>query len=131
MANRSCAAIVDNGQILMVRQTYKGETFWTFPGGRIETGESPEGCAVREVLEETGLSIEITGKACEYYSERLSGMYYCLYGRIAGGSLRLGSDPELPADSQELHAVGWHLLADMRQHPEVRRILQGNGVAPI
>jgi 8-oxo-dGTP pyrophosphatase MutT (NUDIX family) len=34
---------------------------WTFPGGKIEPGESPEDAAVRESLEETGLQIRATG----------------------------------------------------------------------
>ncbi len=31
---------------------------WVFPGGRIETGETPQGCVRREVPEEFGISIE-------------------------------------------------------------------------
>ena len=34
---------------------------WTLPGGGIEHGEDPRACAVREVHEETGLDVEITG----------------------------------------------------------------------
>jgi 8-oxo-dGTP diphosphatase len=34
---------------------------WTFPGGKIELGESPEAAAVRETLEETGLWVRATG----------------------------------------------------------------------
>ena len=30
---------------------------WTLPGGRLEAGESPEACAIREVREELGLSV--------------------------------------------------------------------------
>ena len=35
-----------------------GEGTWTMPGGKMEFGESFEETAVREVLEETGLTIE-------------------------------------------------------------------------
>lgn len=34
-----------------------GEGKWNAPGGKIQPGESAEECAVREVLEETGLSV--------------------------------------------------------------------------
>ncbi|MBA2535615.1 MAG: NUDIX domain-containing protein [Rubrobacter sp.] len=29
------------------------------PGGRLEEGETPEGCLAREVLEETGLEVSV------------------------------------------------------------------------
>jgi len=38
-----------------------GEGLWTLPGGGLVFGESPEGAAVREVEEETGLAARITG----------------------------------------------------------------------
>ena len=43
------------GKILMVKRT-DGQG-WAFPGGRIEEGESPETCAMREFLEETGFRL--------------------------------------------------------------------------
>ena len=33
-------------------------TYWFTPGGGLDPGESPEECATREVLEETGLRLE-------------------------------------------------------------------------
>ncbi|MBC8232939.1 NUDIX hydrolase [bacterium] len=42
MSDRACVAILNEGKILMVRQTYRGRTFWTFPGGSIEPDETPQ-----------------------------------------------------------------------------------------
>lgn len=48
-----------NGNILMLRR--KDNDKWTMPGGTLDYGESLNDCAVREVREETGLQIRITG----------------------------------------------------------------------
>ncbi len=50
--------ILDGNKILLkmaVRGVSKGK--WNAPGGKIEDGETPERCAIREVYEETGLKI--------------------------------------------------------------------------
>jgi 8-oxo-dGTP pyrophosphatase MutT (NUDIX family) len=51
------------GRLLILKPTYK--TGWTVPGGQLEEdGESPwEGCR-REVLEETGLTVDSGRLAC-------------------------------------------------------------------
>ena len=49
---------VDGGQLVVVRQTRAGADGRTLelPAGSIEEGETPEGCAVRELVEECGLT---------------------------------------------------------------------------
>src|SRR5262249_50628171 len=47
------------GRILLLRR--KDNDKWTMPGGTMDFGESLGQCAVREVREETGFEIEISG----------------------------------------------------------------------
>ena len=56
----SCAAMVtnDEGKILLVNSPWRG---WEYPGGLIEPGETFQECLHREVREESGVEIEITG----------------------------------------------------------------------
>jgi len=49
----------DRGRVLLVRRADSGN--WTLPGGMQNVGENITQTAVREVREETGLDVEITG----------------------------------------------------------------------
>jgi len=54
------AVIVQDGQVLIVKRKYDplaGQ--WSLPGGGVELGETLEDSIVREMLEETGLRIEV------------------------------------------------------------------------
>lgn len=56
----SVAALVtnDEGKILLVNSPWRG---WEYPGGLIEPGETFEQALRREIREESGVEIEITG----------------------------------------------------------------------
>jgi ADP-ribose pyrophosphatase YjhB (NUDIX family) len=58
------AIVVDEGRVLLVRRAYAGSPWygaWCAPGGFCEVGEHPIETAEREVLEETGLRVTVTG----------------------------------------------------------------------
>ncbi|WP_375412507.1 NUDIX hydrolase [uncultured Bradyrhizobium sp.] len=56
------AAIFRGGRVLLVRRARSpGKGFYSFPGGRVEFGETLHAALHREVDEETGLKIEIVG----------------------------------------------------------------------
>ena len=95
----------DEGKILMVRQCHEGKDIWMAPGGAIEEGENAAEAAVREVLEETGLTIRI--KRLLWHVEEVSenrGQRFVNFflAEKADGSLSLGTDPELGRDGQVL-----------------------------
>jgi 8-oxo-dGTP pyrophosphatase MutT (NUDIX family) len=51
-------AIDDAGRVCLVRQYRHGiaDFMWEIPAGKLDGGEAPELCAVRELAEETGVS---------------------------------------------------------------------------
>ena len=56
------AVLHRGGRMLIVKRAEPPHLgLWTFPGGMVEEGESPEEAAIRETLEETGLRIAVEG----------------------------------------------------------------------
>src|SRR5882672_2254732 len=56
----SVAGIVfslDRSQVLLILR--RDVPVWVLPGGGIDAGESPEDASIREILEETGLSVKV------------------------------------------------------------------------
>jgi 8-oxo-dGTP pyrophosphatase MutT (NUDIX family) len=82
-------------RVLLVRRRDSGS--WELPGGRVDVGESAVGTAVREVAEETGLQVRITGLVGlftdpAYVVEAADGgeirqqFVVCMHAWVVGGS---------------------------------------------
>jgi 8-oxo-dGTP diphosphatase len=55
----AAAVIADAARVLLIRRaTPEAALVWSFPGGKVDPGESPSEAAAREVLEEAGLTVE-------------------------------------------------------------------------
>jgi len=93
-------AVVFNaeGEILLIKRgkaPHYGR--WMVPGGTLEWGETLEQAAVREVLEETGIGIEIEAfvEIIEAITPGDSGFHFVIMdyaGQAVSGTLAAGSD---------------------------------------
>lgn len=76
----------DDGILLAVRRDLHG---WELPGGKVEKGETGEAAVCREVMEETGLIVEVERHVGDYvrtgFRPHTAKVYLC---RPVGGALQ-------------------------------------------
>jgi 8-oxo-dGTP diphosphatase len=90
------AVIVRDGRILMVRRSIDpGKGDWCIPAGFMEWTEHPQQTAVREIKEETGLDIRISGIFDIFMGmddPRTHAVLILYTADIVGGELKAGDD---------------------------------------
>lgn len=105
-------AVDDQGRVLLQRRRDTGQ--WAIPMGKMELGETPTQCAIRETREETGVLVEATG-VLGVYSDPAHIVAYTdgeirqeyeviLLGRPARGT---------PGATDEASDVGWFAPGDL------------------
>ena len=90
----------EQGRILLVRHSYGGRS-WFLPGGGHRGSESPAEALVREMREETGLEVEVTGLVGVYYytgQYKRDHIYIFACRKIGGEVKRVGG---------EIADIGW------------------------
>lgn len=77
---------------------------WELPGGGVESGERPEAAAVREVGEETGLSVEIVGERSAHSWMDVAGRPMRIHARVYEAAERESRTVTLNPDEHDDHA---------------------------
>jgi len=75
-SGRTATAIIPfppNKILLITRSTVPFKGYWALPGGRLDPGETVEQTVIREVKEETGLTVAVISKVGEYHEQGIQG----------------------------------------------------------
>ena len=117
-------AIFRDGKVLLVRRCRSpGKGFYSFPGGRVEFGESLHTALHREIDEETALKIEIVG---------LAGWREVLPGTSGGGHYLIMSfaarwtagEPVLNAELDDFRWLRPDTLGDLKVTGGLQEVIQ-------
>ena len=107
----TCAIIVKHGSVLAAQRSasMSHPLEWEFPGGKVESGETPEDCIVREIQEELGLRVQVMEAGPAVFRPHASGRtlellpFVC---NVASSALHLREHAQVrwcgPADLGEL-----------------------------
>ncbi len=110
----------EEGNILLVRRSAQSKHFgrqWDLPGGKVDPGETFDAALCREVFEETGFEIEITGfaGAIEYPMPAIRVVMLFFETRPTAGELRLSCEHDDYAWVSRAHLPLRELTAPMRK----------------
>ncbi|WP_285734544.1 NUDIX domain-containing protein [Nocardiopsis sp. ATB16-24] len=99
------AVIREDGRMLVIKRRDNGN--WEPPGGVLELDETPEEGVVREVLEETGIQVEV---------ERLTGVYKNMTRGIVALVFRCKPSVGKEHPTSEATAVEWLTTDGIKEH---------------
>jgi len=108
---RGAVVVLDGERVALIerRVPERDTPYYLFPGGQVEAGETPEGAARREVLEELGLQVRIERLLAVSAFRETEQRYYL--ATVEGGVFGSGQGEELanaadhPKCSQTNHAA--------------------------
>lgn len=134
-SERARMVVIERGRLLAIKRTKPKETYWVFPGGEIEDGETIEYTLIREGKEELGVTvwpfrefISLPSSKKDLFGQ-VEHFYFC---DIKEGTLGTGQGPEFLPNSLYCgrYEIVWITLEDLgaldlRPH-EVRDLLVSN-----
>lgn len=106
---RAQAILFRDGRLLCARHARRGAEYWVLPGGHVEAGETVWEALVREVAEETGLTVR-DGRLWAVGEFVAAGRHVldCAFAVTDfDGEAALGSDPDAASHPASLVGLAW------------------------
>jgi mutator protein MutT len=125
MSYRAAIILLQDDQIALIERHREGQHYFTFPGGHVEPGETPEQAAVRETKEELGLDVSIQRLLAEIWWHNRPQYYYLV--KLVGGDFGTGTGEEMhnPLLERGSYRPVWVALRDLLALPVLPRYLAG------
>jgi len=121
------AVVVKDGQVLMIRRGQPPrEGQWSIPGGLQEVGETAADAALREVLEETGVTARITGFLghVDAITPDDDGRVRHHYTLLDFSARWIAGDPRPASDALDARWMGLHEIESLALWPETLAMIR-------
>jgi len=119
---RSSAIIIKNDKILLMHRRKQGREYWVFPGGGIKKGETAEEAVVREVQEETGLTVNCKKLTCGWNKKGKNIKHSFFLCNVLGNDKPILGGPEKErSSSQNWYKPEWveiEAISNLVLYPE-------------
>jgi 8-oxo-dGTP diphosphatase len=123
MRIRAGIVLIQNGRVALIERYRAGLHYYSFPGGGVDEGESPEQTAVREALEELGIQVTIRQKIANVQLGYKSRQFYFL-AEQTGGEFGTGTGEEFESSNLDDPQKGmyipiWMPIEELSQHTNI------------
>jgi len=112
---RVTGILIEEEQLLLVKQKLSEKRSWSLPSGRLERGETLQEGLIREMKEETGLDVQIVRMlyVCDVASSGNKILHITFELKRAGGALTL---PTNEFDDNPIHDVQFVPVNKLTEH---------------
>ena len=117
MSYRAGVILLQGDQVLLIERARAGLHYFTFPGGHVEEGETPEQAAIRETEEELGLQVKLIQPVAQFGWQG-KWQYYFLV-ELTGGTFGSGNGEEMlePLPERGTYRPMWMPVSELLNRP--------------